>query len=164
MAIQAIGILRNLAATAELGSKLMSSGILGVMRGVLVTASGCKDIVFGLSRLFAKLTLCDDAVQEFLADREALVALVHAANAHAACPATALRFAFAFANLSEGSPDNAATVGAVRCCAVSLDGIIILYAFVSDCVPVKYIYRACMSCVAACSHGTCPCLSPTLVF
>jgi hypothetical protein len=117
IALQAIGILRNVAATEELSSKLMSSGILSVMRGVLVTASGCQDIVFGISRLLAKLSLCDDAVQEFLAEREALMAFVHAANMHATHSATALRFAFAFANFSERSSENAATLGAVRTCA-----------------------------------------------
>lgn len=114
IAVQALGTLRNLAASAELCPELLDSGIVGAMRGVVPAAACSEEVAFGVARLLAKLSLSERAVDVFLADRDALCGFVHAASAHAGSLATALRFAFALANFAADSRQNAATVGAVR--------------------------------------------------
>ena len=112
--VQALGTLRNFAASAELCPELLDGGIASAMRGVAPAAARSDEVAFGVARLLAKLSLCERAVDVFLADHEAICGFVHAASAHPGNLATALRFAFALANLAADSSQNAATVGAVR--------------------------------------------------
>ena len=113
LAVQALGVLRNVAASPQLLHTLASGRAAHALRATLAAHGGNPSVALAAARLFAKLTLDSNIVRAVLADVELLRAVVRAATTFASDSSTASRFAFALGSLTATSED-AGTVGVVR--------------------------------------------------
>lgn len=107
LAVQAIGVIRNLAASQELLEILREGDILKGLRGALVLCGRDSDVAFGVARVLCKLSLDPRTVMDTMAQPDLLRAFVRMAIMYVDRPAINLRFTYAFGNLVSQSPENA---------------------------------------------------------
>lgn len=129
LAVQAIGVLRNLAASRELIPELGKAAVLKGLRGALSLAGKSTDVAYGVARVLCKLTMDPRVVMGAFAQPEFLRVVVKCACEHYLHPGTMLRFTYAFGNMVGSRPEN----------AVSFSGVC---SFVPIQVPVYCIYLA----------------------
>lgn len=114
LAVQAIGVVRNLAASKELLPLLRDGDILKGLRGALVLCGNDADVAFGVARVLCKLSLDPRTVMDTMAQPDLLRSFVRLASTYVDEPAINLRFTYAFGNLVSQSPDNATSFTMVR--------------------------------------------------
>jgi hypothetical protein len=114
LAVQALGVLRNLAASRTLLPELRKADVLKGLRGALTLAGSSKEVAFGVARILCKLTLDNSMVMGALAQPDLLKVLVKCARQHLDQPSTTLRFTYAFGNLVAQSQENAISFFGVR--------------------------------------------------
>ena len=113
LAVQAIGVLRNLAASRELIPELRKAEVLSGLRGALSLAGQSPDVAYGVARVLCKLTMDNRVVMDAFAQPDFLKVLVKCASAHRSHPGTMLRFTYAFGNMVGAHPENAVSFTAV---------------------------------------------------
>eukprot|EP00892_Ulva_mutabilis_P005227 jgi/Ulvmu1/3076/UM015_0116.1 len=107
LAVQAIGVVRNLAASQELLHVLRDGDTLKGLRGALVLCGNDADVAFGVARVLCKLSLDPRTVMDTMAQPEMLRSFVRMATTYVNQPAINLRFTYAFGNLVSQSHENA---------------------------------------------------------
>lgn len=113
LAVQAIGVFRNLAASRELIPELRTAKVLEGLRGALSLAGKSNDVAYGVARVLCKLTMDPRVVMDAFAQPEFLKVLVKCACEHCIHPGTMLRFAYAFGNMIGSRPENAVSFAGV---------------------------------------------------
>jgi hypothetical protein len=113
LAVQAVGVLRNLAASRDLIPELRSAAVLKGLRGALSLAGKSSDVAFGVARVLCKLTMDSRMVMDAFAQPELLKVLVKCASQHCTHPGTMLRFTYGFGNMVGSRPENAVSFAAV---------------------------------------------------
>lgn len=115
LAVQAIGVLRNLAASRDLLPELRTAGVLKGLRGALSLSGKNADVAYGVARVLCKITMDSRLVMDAFAQPEFLKVLVKCACEHCSHAGTMLRFTYAFGNMVSSRPENAVSFAGVRC-------------------------------------------------
>jgi hypothetical protein len=123
LAVQAIGVLRNLAASRNLIPDLCKAGVLKGLRGALSLAGRSSDVAYGVARVLCKLTMDPRVVMDAFAQPEFLKVLVKCAYEHCNHPGTFLRFTYAFGNMVGSRPENAVSFSGVCICLITLAAV-----------------------------------------
>ena len=112
LAVQALGVLRNLAASQALLPAMAAGRASAALCAALKAHADDTAVLLAGARLLAKLTLHAGCSQAVMADRELLRAVAVAAVRSVGNSDAALRYAFALSNLAART-DDAATLGSV---------------------------------------------------
>ena len=116
IAVQASGVLRNLAASSAHTPLLLAADSLRSICGLLAMRAAQPDVALNVARIMSKLSTQPTAQSAIMANGGLLRALLRTTRLHARddkMRAATLRFAFAFGNLTAADAANSATLAAI---------------------------------------------------
>ncbi|KAG2431305.1 hypothetical protein HYH02_013436 [Chlamydomonas schloesseri] len=129
VAVQASGVLRNLAVPAQNAPAFLAAGVLPALRAAVSALSGHTEVVLNAGRILSKLTLHDGCQDAISTDPEYAPLLIQLLGQYADNRAILLRVAFVLGNLTTNSNEYREQVCNVPFALVTVVGILQRYAF-----------------------------------
>ncbi|KAG2484488.1 hypothetical protein HYH03_016720 [Edaphochlamys debaryana] len=129
VAVQASGVLRNLAVPPHNAAAFLAAGIVPALRAACAALSGATEVVLNVGRILSKLSLHDGCQAAMEADGGYAPLLVQLLGQYADHRAILLRVAFVLGNLTTNSSGYREQVCNVPFSLVTVVGILQRYAF-----------------------------------